>query len=299
MARKVKADEGEKRPGWNKQSQKLRLDLKSTHGRKRFWISAFKKAGLVVGIGLIAYAIVLGLQLYQSLRVEMVIRTSERIPEIRISGNSSIPENVIRDIVRDHISENLASVNPFIIKNTLEANGQIKVAKVEKDFPNTLKVQITERLPVLMLAALDAENEVSFWSIDKEGVIYKPFDLQRMKALKLPFVEGLQIDEIEDGVTQVDGIEKVHYLLELLEKDAYEVFNDVKSVSLLHYNRGEPELGALIILRGTQIKKMIFGVENLEYQVIKLIGVLSVAGKIQLSSRNVIDLSYSGDAIVR
>jgi len=299
MARKVKADAGEKRPGWDKQSQKLRLDLKSTHGRKRFWISALTKSGLVVGIVLIGYATVLGLQLYQSLRVEIVIRVPENMPDIQISGNSSIPEKVIREIVLDHVSEDLASVNPFLIKNTLEANGQIKEAKVEKDFPNTLKVQITERLPVLMLAALDAENEVSFWSIDKEGVVYRPFDLQRMKALKLPFVEGLEIEKIEDGVTRIDGIGKVHYLLELLKKDAYEVFNDVKSVSLLHYNRGEPELGALIILRGTQVKKMIFGVENFEYQVIKLIGVLSVAGKIQLSSKNVIDLSYSGDAIVR
>ena len=300
MGKKVKAEGAEKQGNWNKKSQKLKLDLNSTQGRSRYFLTFSKRLGWVAGIGLAVYVVVLAVQLYQSLSVApaLLVR-QDAMPDISISGNSSIPESVIRDIVVKRIGSELASINPFEIKAALEASGQIRSANLEKDFPNRLNVTIQERLPVVMLAAMDADNQLSFWAIDEEGVIYKPFDLKRMKALKLPFVEGLQIKEIEDGVTQVEGIDKVHYLLQLLKKDAYEVFNDIRSVSLLQYNHGEPELGAVIIMRGTQIKKLVFGVENFEYQIIKLIGVLSVAGKIQLSEKNVVDLSYSGDAIVR
>jgi hypothetical protein len=206
---------------------------------------------------------------------------------------------MIESIVRPALVPDLADVKPFRVKAALERKGQVKQAEVRKDFPNRLQIDITERLPVLMLAALDADNQVSFWAIDESGIVFRPFDLERMKALELPFVEGLDLESIEDGVTRVPGIPKVHYLLELLERDAYAVYADIRSVSLLEYNGGEPELGAVIVLRGRRLRQVIFGVENFEYQVVKLMGVLSVAGRVRLSEKNVIDLSYSGDAIVR
>ena len=296
---KANAKKTDKTASWDKDSQKLKIDRGTPHGRHRFWVSLFLKLGVLVGFALIVYLAVLGVQLYQSWQVQPEIVKPVTLPTLVISGNSSLPSETIEAMVIQVIEPNLAAINPYLVKQTLESKGQVKSANVEKDFPNHLKIHITERLPVLMLAALDAENQVTFWAVDEEGTIYKPYDLQRMKALELPFVEGVQIARIEDGLSRIEGIDKVHYLLQLLKRDAYAVFNDVKSVSMIDYNGGEPELGAVIILRGQQLKKVIFGVENFEYQVVKLIGVLSVSGKVRLSQKNVIDLSYSGDAIVR
>ncbi len=277
----------------------MKLDIKSPHGRSRFFLSFLQKMALLIAFALVVYLGILGVQFYQSWEVEPHIVEPVEMPEIVIAGNSSLPSSEIETMVIEIIQPNLASIDPFKVKHVLESHGQVKSAKVEKDFPNQLKVDIIERLPVLMLAALDESNQVTFWAIDEEGIVYKPFDLQRMKALDLPFVEGVEIEKIVDGVTRIDGVDKVYFLMQLLKSDVYAVYNDIGSVSLLHYNEGEAELGAVIILHGKQLKKIIFGVENFEYQVVKLIGVLSVAGKIRLNEKNVIDLSYSGDAIVR
>jgi len=296
---KTKKGLPERKGFWDKQSQDLKPDLKTPHGRQRFFTSLFSKLGILVGFALVVYFVVLGIQLYQSWEIKPQIVEPLALPQIIVTGNSSLPTPMIEEMVKQVIEPGLAKVDPFKIKKLLETNGQVKSAAIEKDFPDKLRIHIIERLPVLMMAAMDESHALSFWAIDDEGILYRPFDLQRMKTLDLPFIEGLQIDKIEDGVTRIQGIEKVHYLMELLKRDAYAVYNDVKSVSLMNFNEGEAELGAVIILKGTQLKKVIFGVDNFEYQVVKLLGVMSVSGKLQLSDKNVIDLSYSGDAIVR
>ncbi|MEQ9823035.1 MAG: FtsQ-type POTRA domain-containing protein [Puniceicoccaceae bacterium] len=299
MLRKNRKSAPERTNRWSKDSQQLKPVVLSADGRKRFWLTLLRRSSVVWVAVLVAALLAVGLQMWQSWRKIPGLGEKVDWPVLVISGNSSLPDSKIQAMVQPLLTPRLAAVNAFRVKAALERNGQVKRAEVEKDFPNQLNIHITERLPILMLAAMDEENQLSFWAIDESGVVFRPFDLERMKALELPFVEGLDLVRIEDGVTIVPGISRVHYLLQLLERDAYEVYEDIRSVSMLNYNEGEPELGAVIVLKGRKLRQIVFGVENFEYQVVKLLGVLSVAGRVRLSEKNVIDLSYSGDAIVR
>lgn len=281
---------------WDKKSQKLKLDLASKPARSRFFSNLRLLLITVLFFALLVFAVVWVLTWVNNQKLsgfeEMIVDP----PELEITGNSGLPLSVIRERIQEVISTDLLSINPYKVKALLEVYGQVRKAEVTKDFPHLLKIQITERQPTLMLATLDSEGSLEFWGVDETGVVFKPYDLAGMKSLDLPFLQGIEISKVEDGVTQIDGVKKIHYILQLVKRDAYPVYNDIRSVSLENYNEGVSELGAVIITRGIQVKQIVFGVENFEFQVIKLIGVLSVSTGLDNKE---IDLSYSGDAIIR
>jgi hypothetical protein len=283
---------------WDKDSQNLKLDFDSKPARKRFFVNLFLPLAAIVLFVILAFGVIWVIQENRRLGSFVIFETTEGLPELVISGNSGLPEETIREMVFDFISTDLKKVNPYAVKCMLERHGQIRSAEVSKNFPDQLLIRITERQPILMLATQEKDEETEFWGVDQYGIIFKPHDLERIKILKLPFLKGIKIDKIEDGRTYIGGTEKVHYLLQLIKRDAYPVYTDIRSVSLENYDEGVPELGAVIILKGRQMKRIIFGVENFEYQVGKLISVLSMSGSVHLEKKE-IDLSYSGDAIIR
>jgi hypothetical protein len=299
MGKKAKRGMPERSAIWDKKSQRLRPDLRSSQGRFVLLRGLLRWFTWVSLTGLVLVLLLLVWQMLVSWKTVPELRPPPAGLRLVITGQSSLQEDQIAALVQPLMKPKLEAVRAFRVKAVLESRGQIKHVRVEKAFPDELRIHVTERLPVLMAAIQDAGNQVSFWAIDEAGVLFKPFDPARMQALELPFVEGIRLDVVEDGVTRVAGIERVRHLLALLQHEAYEVFQDLRSVSLESFSGGEAELGAVIILRGRKLRKIVFGVENFEYQIVKLHGVLSVGGRLRLQDRQIIDLSLSGDAIVR
>lgn len=283
---------------WDKDSQSLKLDLSSGPARKRFIL----KLLITLLVAIIFAAVVLGVVWIVRERQQGVvileIDEPTEPPELTIIGNVSIPEQMIRDMVEDEVSVGLKKLNLFTVKEKLEESGQILNAELTKDFPDQLKIYITERQPILMLATQRKDEDIEYWGVDENGILFKPYDLRRMQVLDLPFLKVAPLKETIDGKTCIPGMQKIHYLLELIKRDAYPVYDDIRRVSLEQYEDGEAELGAVIILEGRQIKRIIFGVDHFENQVTKLISVLSVSGNAPLDKKE-IDLSYDGDAIIR
>ena len=283
---------------WDKTSQTLTLDLSSEPARKRF----FWKLTAVVSAMILCAGTVFGtVWLLRDKEKGVVILDVEppsEPPELVVAGNSGIPGDAIEEMVTEEVSVGLKKLNPYKVKEILEQRGQIRSAEVTKDFPDKLQIRISERQPILMLATQKADEPVQLWGVDDSGILFKPYNVKRMQVLGLPFLEGVKLADTLDGQTRIPGMEKVHYLLELLKREAYPVYDGIRTVSLAQFEEGEPELGATIVLNGREIRRIIFGVENFEYQVTKLISVLSLSGSVRLDEKE-IDLSYDGDAIIR
>ena len=283
---------------WDKASQNLTLDLSSEPARKRYFLKLFITLVAAIVFAAMVFGVVWLVRERQQGVVILEVEEPPEPPLLVVNGNVSIPEQMIRDMVEDEVSVGLKKLNLFTVKKTLEQSGQILNAELTKDFPDQLLIYITERQPILMLATQREGEEVVYWGVDENGVLFKPYDLRRMKVLDLPYLKVASLKETIDGQTTIPGMQKIHYLLELLKRDAYPVYDDIRWVSLEQYEDGEAELGAVIILEGRQIGRIIFGVDHFENQVTKLISVLSVSGNAPLNKKE-IDLSYDGDAIIR
>jgi hypothetical protein len=284
---------------WDRKKQKLKPDLRSSQARlkvlRRIVLPFFLLASIV---GLVVLARWGWLQLPHPL-IPPIERKHEGFPKVVIEGLTAMPESTVIEAVQNHLRGELAFISLSAIKEQLESIGQVKEARVRKEFPDTLHITIVEYQPVLMLAAQLESGDLTFWAVREDGVLFKPHDAARMMTLGLPFLEGVKLTSIEDGVTRVEGMKQVQYLLQLLKRDLYPVYSDLRSVSLERYRGGVADLGSVIILRGRQLREVHFGIDNLDFQMIKLMGVISVAGRIKLDQKKVIDLSLPGDAMIR
>jgi hypothetical protein len=286
-------------PHWNQQAQQLTLDLGSGPARRRLLARIARIMLWTAACIALVFILVRQRSAIQEWCQELGSETLPVFPEVKIEGLVALPESTVIAMLGESMHTDLTFINPYTIKSQLEALGQVREAKITKEYPNCLRIVITENQPVLMLAAQDHTGTLSFWAIGEDGILFKPHHLERVMALGLPFLEGIKLDRMIDGETRVEGMQQVHHLLQLLKHDLYPVYADLRSVSLQHFRGGNPELLPLIILKGRHLRELRFGIENLEYQVVKLISVLSISGKLHLDQKKVIDLSISTDAMIR
>jgi cell division septal protein FtsQ len=169
-----------KSSNWNKEGQRLRIDLSSQAGRQRFFAELASRTVLIVVFVCVAVLVFSYFRWIRPLWAEML---GAQTLCSRLLVIVSIPESSIREWTELNIKRDLEAINPFEIQRTLEARGAVAEAKVVKDFPNHLHIDIRERIPVLLLATMNPEGKVKFWAIDASGIVFDPHDLAGIQKM--------------------------------------------------------------------------------------------------------------------
>ena len=85
--------------------------------------------------------------------------------EVSISGNSRLTVEQISATAAVPIGNSLMSINPGLITEQLQALPEIKVATVERGWPHSILITVTERTPIAVAATVSGYN-----LIDEEGL---------------------------------------------------------------------------------------------------------------------------------
>ena len=104
---------------------------------------------------------------------------------------------------------NLIALDLAAVKRNLELVPAIDSVSIERVLPRTLKIRVTERVPVAQVNVPRADGAngiiVSVFQLDADGVVMQPLDprlctipLSQMNS-RLPFITGLNVYQLQVG----------------------------------------------------------------------------------------------------
>ena len=115
------------------------------------------------------------------------------ITTITFTGNAHASDAELSRVGGVQLGQNLVALDALALERLIASHPWVKAARVNRHFPQTLEVQITEHRPAAMVSLGD------LYLLDEDGEPFKR--VQPSDALDLPIVTGV---EREDYVTRHD-----------------------------------------------------------------------------------------------
>jgi len=171
---------------------------------------------------------------------------------------------------------------------------QILSARITRNFPSTLNVEIKEHLPLLVLRLRDKKRGHLDWLVSSNGTLYRGegYSNGMLKLIPSLNIPSSLIEKTPDqkGFKKLKGIPVVAPLLELARRDYPELYRDWSVVS---FNRPyDKDPGASITVKSNRVKSIRFNPSNYADQLKRLRYLLDEPNFSQASSIHSIDLSH-------
>ena len=162
-----------------------------------------------------------------------------KIGYVKVTGNSYLPREDVLQIARIKEPLNIFSVQTDVIQDYLQNDLRIDTAKVWRDFPNCLNIEITERLPVAVMNC-----NYGYVNLDKNSVVIDIYT--DTKKIQKPVITGMVLQDVYIGDSiNDDTVKKILVYLGLLNN---EVLSQIRQVNI-----ADKEHIELYTVKGTKI----------------------------------------------
>ncbi|MGD0035814.1 MAG: FtsQ-type POTRA domain-containing protein [Bacteroidota bacterium] len=134
-------------------------------------------------------------------------KSSLRIKQIKIDGNRIVGENEIIQLTQIQMNALLYKVDLTAIQRNVMSHHYIKDAVVERNLPNSIHIQVEERVPIAIV------NRPETMYLDKSGMVLPRSISHRL--FDLPMISGISESEplaLGSIIKQPDVIEALQLL---------------------------------------------------------------------------------------
>jgi cell division protein FtsQ len=175
-----------------------------------------KTVGVLVLLGLVV-CLVFGANAWKS---------NLRIKQIKIEGNRIVGTNEIVQLTQIPPAAFLYQADLTAIQRNVMSHHYIKDAVVERNLPNSIHIQVMERIPIALLNGSETKY------IDEDGVVL-PRSVSH-KLFDLPMISGLTSDEkLTLGATMTEpDMQETLQLLSALKTVNRPLYHNISEVQL-------------------------------------------------------------------
>jgi cell division protein FtsQ len=206
-----------------------------------------KPAGVLVLIA-IAICLVFGANAWKS---------SLRIKQINIDGNRIVGENEILQLTQVQMSALLYKVDLTAIQRNVMSHHYIKDAVVERNLPNSIHIQVVERIPIAMV------NRSETLYLDEEGVVLPRSISHRL--FDLPMISGISESEplvLGSTIKQPDVMEVLR-LLAMMKTVNRPMYHNISEVQVRNG-------GDIVVYSAEGGVPIIFGRDDMPSKLVRL-----------------------------
>ena len=284
---------------WRELAGPRRSRVNSSVSHKRRWMPWLKLLG-----GLLLLALISG-GLFQLIRM-LDRETKEAVVAVAVNPVESIlfytdgvlTSSWLEDTIGSQIGMPVMEIDIFALKAVLEDHAQVKDASIERSFPSDLRIDVSERKPVMRLVTANADGKRRLRLVARDGVVYQGVGYSMSALKQLPYLQPYQ--HADGSYFPLLGIEPVVELLDLVRDTQPELYDSWQVVSLQHYNGRTGLPGQVIEIRSKTVPKIVFGVsKDFALQLDRLMYLLEYFKKNGDPSLKRIDLSLRGAAAVQ
>ena len=245
-----------------KQINLLHTSVRKRHSREQVAGAAFWSVGIMALLLVLAFGLHIGLGIAAShLLYENPRYTLKKIviePENHFSARS------IRQAAGLELGQNLWTLDLGRITDDLQKLAYVSSAKVERHFPDQVKIIIVERQPVVKIVGINTDlgTRETFY-LDHDCVVLKPRDGEVVSP-NMPEIIGLTNAELQPGV-QVD-VDTLRRALEIL--DAIDKTEELHtSISIRSIDLSQP---LSITMTTTRDLSITFRLDYIDQQMVRL-----------------------------
>ena len=152
-------------------------------------------------------------------------KSSLRLQRVTVEGNRIVETAEIMQLVRIQKNTQLQDIDLTAVQKDILSHHFIKDAVVERDLPATLKITITERLPLAIV------NSAEILYLDEEGVVL-PHSISK-QLFDLPVLSGIspEIALAPGGTINNPDVHEALQILatsKLVSKELYHLISEVR-----------------------------------------------------------------------
>lgn len=118
------------------------------------------------------------------------------------------------------------------LRDKLLASGQVSVAVLTRNFPDTLVVTLQERSPVARVQAADSSGVTKQFLVAKDGVVYEGAHYDKTMLASLPWLDGVRLVKAGNGFEPIAGMTEVSALLSTAQLNTPHLYRQWLIVSL-------------------------------------------------------------------
>ncbi len=196
------------------------------------------------------------------------------ITDVEISGNTIISSEMIKQAVNIRENQNIHTFFPSFASNEILKISYIKSAKVSKEYPSKIIIEVVERIPRAYVKVMNME---SYLIVDEEGTV---LEVTGFVKEKLPVIVGLKFSDFALG--------------EILETDNKKSFESIVMLSGLYKNNDLSDSLRVEISDEKDIHLYIGGVDvifgDIEDANEKMLTVIEVMKKLPEGTRGFLDV---------
>ena len=244
-----------------------------TSAAKRRRVSTLLKASgsLLLFIGLVGGGTWALLNWTESPEADLGRERAEPIRQILFETDGVLSEKWAGRTLALRPGTTLLDLSIFELKERLEASGQVRSAVVERQFPDSLKISVRERIPVARVAVQDGFGSSETLLVAPDGTLYRGRDYDRVFLKTLPYLAGVQPRKDREGrFYPLPGMELPTAFLQRIRYEYPELYGALRILDLEDLQAGTDLPGAGFVARLRRYPDIRFSPAGFESQLEKL-----------------------------
>jgi hypothetical protein len=238
---------------WRNIRQEVRPAM-SRKGRRRqlaAWAKVTALSALVAGSGWGIYEIA---HTWSTDRAALATAVhSELVREVVLITDGVLTKQWVTGVLALPRSASLMALDlPALRRKLLEA-GQVQVAVLTRNFPDTLVVTLQERNPVARVQAADSTGAAKQLLVAKDGTVYDGVNYEKSMLAGLPWLDGIRLIRSGNGFAPIAGMADVAALLSTAQLQAPHLYRDWLIVSLARLEESDE-----IVVKAQDLPEIIF-----------------------------------------
>ncbi len=211
-----------------------KFPINTPQARRRRLQKIFKICGLSLLPALIFSGGLFAVSVLKKQGKEIEITPPSRpIERILFHTNGVLPDRWLSSVFDLKSGMTLMEADIYGIKSKLEAEGQVKTASVERVFPNILRINVTEHVPMLRMIVVGSSGNRELRIVSNEGIIYSGKGYGKTTLLQMPFLRPYQ--HANGRFEPLLGLSHLATLLETCRQHHPNEFSQWQLISLENY----------------------------------------------------------------
>lgn len=219
---------------WRTIRQDVTPRAMSARGRRRRQLAWLKAAALAAGIGLSVWGVFAMVHTWENDRAAIASAVkSEPVRDIVVVTDGVLGKEWATSVLALPRQTTLMALDLAALREKLITFGQVRVAVLTRNFPDTLVVNLQERTPVARLQVEDGLEKKQLL-VAKDGVVYEGVAYDKALLASLPWLDGFRLRRSYDGKSYapIEGMKAVSELLSTAQLQAPHLYREWLFVSL-------------------------------------------------------------------
>lgn len=219
---------------WRTIRQDVTPRAMSARGRRRRQMAWFKVVAGVVLIGVSAWGIYEMVHAWENDRTALASAVkSEPVKDVVVVTDGVLSKDWALRTLALPRSTTLMALDLAALREKLIACGQVRVAVLTRNFPDTLVLNLQERTPIARIQVEDSLEKKQLL-VAKDGVVYEGVNYDKALVTTLPWLDGFRLRRNDDGkgYAPIDGMKPIADLLATAQVQAPHLYREWLFVSL-------------------------------------------------------------------